>query len=140
MSNWLRKAGRSILSRALSLALLATLATCLSVIAPVSALGTESIEPANCIDVHLKPEQACQGIYTHSNFIQTESWDSRATGIGSCTGLVLETFVGKECIGDGSGYDEVYCTKKCEKKDGFIWMQNNNKVYGAYFTVWGQWE
>ncbi len=107
---------------------------------PTAALATESGEPSNCIDDHLEPETTCSGINDKFNVIETESWDSRATGIGSCTGLLLETWEGHECIGNGSGYDEVYCTAKCKGETGRLAVQNHSSQYGAYFTVWGQWE
>jgi hypothetical protein len=68
---------------------------------------------------------------------ETESWNSDAKGVGSCTGIGNSSgsFSSDACHGDGSGYNEVYDGPT--GWSGYAIMENDsNHGYNSVFSGW----
>jgi hypothetical protein len=80
----------------------------------------------------------------HSGISDTESWNTPGNGWGSCTGIYqtsVSLWVAGNCIGNGAGYNEVYCGEgSCYigTLPGHAIMRNADSA-GHYFTGWVQW-
>jgi hypothetical protein len=76
-------------------------------------------------------------------FHETEGWSKNGTG--NCNGISNSgggsdpgtgSWVGSECIGDGSAPDAVYCRSKCANKAGYPFVHNHSSSKRDYFTGW----
>jgi hypothetical protein len=115
-------------------------ATCLAAVSAASLSAPQAALAGSgdfCSWAPLSPGQACFGGY-HGSFIEVEGWNSDGKGVGSCAGVYNGGVVGQACVGDGSGYDEVYCTASCNGRagDGFV---EDHSPYNSVFTGWGWW-
>ena len=88
----------------------------------------------------LKPHYGYTSRTVRKTFKETESWNSNAEGVGSCTGVGngVADWEGIVCVGDiRHGYDEVYCIVKCQ---GYAYtraqLENDSSKYASYFTGW----
>jgi hypothetical protein len=90
-----------------------------------------------CTYYDLNPGAACYGEY-HASNSEVEGWNSDAKGVGSCAGVYNGSVKGEACVGDASGYDEVYCTASCSGKAGDPFVEDNSP-YNSVFTGWASW-
>lgn len=94
-----------------------------------------------CRASYLNPGQTCWS-GTGYSVEETEGWDSPGGGVGNCNGVGNSgsgAWYGSACIGDGSGYDAVYCTSACSGINGDPFVHDHSAFYADYFTGWAEW-
>ena len=134
MRTALRDTRRVVLASILALATCGSLTTVGLVAAPVAQAGSGNF----CTSADLNPGKTCYGGEYHGHFYETEGWNSDGKGVGSCVGTDYEYVRGENCVNDGSGYDEVYCTSSCNGTIGYGFVEDNGP-YNSVFTGWASW-
>jgi hypothetical protein len=115
----------------------AVLALCATACLAAAAAPAQAGSGDFCSWAPLSPGGACFGGF-ESSFHEVEGWNSDGKGVGSCAGVYNGGVRGENCVGDGSGFDEVYCTSSCSGKggDGFV---ADDGPFDSVFTGWGSW-
>jgi hypothetical protein len=107
----------------------------------LSATGARASTGDFCTAFPLGPAGTCWGP-VDAAIEETEGWDATDNGVGNCNGIGLGAnyeWVAQACIGDGTGYDQVYCTSACGKYRGIgFWpfVHDHSAFYSANFTGW----
>jgi hypothetical protein len=140
-----RSRGRRLRRPGSRLALAAVLVTAAMAIAggtlASSAAAYSSGIYTYCGYVYLPAYNSCADFQYHSSFVQVESWNADAKGVGSCaavgnaSGSVWYDYV---CVASGSGYNAALCSASCNWDAGYGQVANDAS-WGSVFTGWGQW-
>ena len=135
------RAARRRRSRTALAALLVTAAMAIGGGTLASSAAAYSGIYAFCGYVYLPSFSSCADYQYHSSFVQVESWNANAKGVGSCAavgnawGTVWYDYV---CVGNGAGYNAALCSASCNWDAGYGQVAND-APWGSMFTGWGQW-
>jgi hypothetical protein len=110
-------------------------------LAPSALAG--SGDSSRCRDYVLNPQWQCLDSIYHNTFIEVESWNSDGKYQPTCAVDSTDNqgldWYGSNCTGDGTKYEDTYCTRTCAGGWGYDDVMDNGPNTSV-FTVWGEWQ
>jgi hypothetical protein len=132
---------RSLLARAIAIATIGAAVGGGALASAPPAMAYSSGIFGYCNWVYLPAHGSCADYQYHSSFVQVESWNADAAGVGTCAavgnaaGTVWYDYV---CVGNGSGYNAALCHAACSYDAGYGQV-GDDSPWGSLFTGWGEW-